>query len=249
MRFVAFLMPLFLLAVITLPLFSVPPSSLISALLDPETRFAFQLSLLTASFATALTLLIAIPSSYYLSRGCKLSRFIKAISMVPLALPPVALGALLLLFFSKTPIGSAANSVLNIVFNVPGLIVAQAVVCYPIALRVLESSMRMLDEELITLSKVYGCDGVCLLRKVVLPIIAPGLRAAALLSFARALGEFGASVTLAGAIRFKTETLPIAIYLTLSSGELQKTLALILVTALISLTLFAIGEGNEGLGD
>ncbi len=248
MRFVAFLMPLFLISVLIFPAFSIPPSSIVKALLDPETLYALQLSLVTASLATLLTLSIAIPSSYALSRGCKFSRFLKTVSMIPLALPPVAIGALLLLFFSKTPIGSLLNAVFHVIFNVPGLIVAQTVVCYPIALRVLESSMRLLDEELVVLSRVYGCEGLCLLRRVALPIIAPGLRAAALLSFARALGEFGASVTLAGAIRFKTETLPIAIYLTLSSGELGKTFALIMITAAVSLALFAIGESYEGLG-
>ncbi|ALU12140.1 hypothetical protein EYM_00755 [Ignicoccus islandicus DSM 13165] len=248
MKAFAFVMPTFLLMIIILPLFSVPLRSVASALLDPETLYAFQLSVFTASVATALALLVAIPSGYSLSKGCRFSRVLKAISMIPLALPPVALGALLLIFFSRTPLGNLVNSVIPIVFNVPGLIVAQFVVAYPISLRVIESSMHMLDEELLTLSRVYGCDGLCLIRKVILPIIAPGLRAASLLSFARSLGEFGASVTLAGAIRFKTETLPIAIYLTLSSGELEKTLALIFVTAMLSLILFIIGEGNEGAG-
>jgi len=222
-----------------------PPQEVLRELTSPEVTFAVGLSLFTASITTALVLSLALPSAYALSRGFPGKRGVEALLSLPNALTPVAVGAALLIFFSRTPIGSFINSLIPVVFSVPGLIVAQSVVTFPLALKPLKVAMKAVDEDTILMSRTLGCSGTCLIRKVIIPTIKPSLKSSALLVFTRALSEFGASVTLAGAIRFKTETIPIAIYLNLSSGDVVKVIALITVASLIAFFLLLVTSGWE----
>ena len=226
----------------------VEPSHVLTLVTDPEVLFALGLSLVTASSATALALALAFPSSYILSKNKVMERWLEPFLTLPSSLPPVAVGAALLLFFSQNPLGSFINSLVRIVFDVPGLIVAQTSVAFPFVYRTLKSSFKLIDEDLEIMVRSYGCSGFCLLRELFIPLAAPGLREASLLGFSRALGEFGASVTLAGAIRFRTETLPIAIYLNLSSGDVPKVVSLILISIALSLLTLKIGVHKDAQG-
>ena len=167
--------------------------------------------------------------------------------MLPFAMPPVALGAMLLIFFTNTYLGLWLNSIFNIVFEVPGLIVAQFIVILPMIIMILKSTFDMVDPRYEIVSRTLGYNRLMTLVKIVLPLSKTGIATAFMLGFSRALGEFGASVTLAGAMRFKTETLPIAIYLALSSGDLNLTIALIIVLLFIAFTTLLALHKIRGL--
>lgn len=220
------------------------PQEVLNALLvsGDEVTYAVKLSLLTASAASLAALALGIPTAYALSRNeFRGKRVVEAILMLPFAMPPVALGAALLIFFTNTFIGQVANAVLNIVFNIPGIIVAQFVVVYPMVVKVLKSSFDMIDARYEAVARTLGYGRGMVLVKVLLPMAKAGVFAALILAFTRALGEFGATVTLAGATRLKTETLPIAIYLSLSSGDITLTVSLIMVlVAIAATTLIAL---------
>ncbi len=242
MRFFPILVALIVLSVISSILLWTNPLDVVKAFLDKEVIFAILLSLVTASISTIIALFIAIPTSYGLLEEFRGRRVVESVIMLPLSMPPVALGAALLIFFSNTPLGSFLDSIVGIVFNVPGLIVAQTFVILPLIVKALKPAFKMVDEEVVNVARTLGCDKLCLLRRIYLPLSKHALKSSSILAFTRAMGEFGASVTLAGAIRFKTETMPIAIYLTISSGEFAKASALIAVASLVAFLVIYTGE-------
>ncbi len=248
-RAFALIVTLFSILVLSSVLTLASPPQLLASLISPEVTYAFTLSLLTASLATLFATLVAIPSSYAAVMDKRVERWLEPFITLPASLPPVAVGASLLIFFTNNPIGSIINQIFNIVFNIPGLVVAQTTVALPFVYRALKSSMKMIDKDLELMARSYGCSDLCLLRELVLPLSFSGLREGALLAFSRSLGEFGASVTLAGAIRMKTETLPIAIYLNLSSGDIPKVISLIIITMSLSLIIAKVGGELFALKD
>ncbi len=217
------------------------PSSLYSIVSSSEVLYAVKLSLLTAFTSTSLALATGIPLAYALSRyRFKGKSIIETILLLPFAMPPVALGAVLLIFFTNTWVGAVLNNLLRIVFEIPGLIVAQYTVILPMIVRVLKSTFDLVDVKYEFVARTLGYSRASTLYLVLLPMARSGVASAYILGFTRALGEFGASVTLAGATRFKTETLPIAIYLTLSSGEIQLTIALITLLVIVSFIILLV---------
>ena len=210
-------------------------SSLAYIMSSNEVFYAIRLSLFTATVSSVLALITSLPLAYTLSRySFRGKTLIESMLMIPFAMPPVALGALLLVFFTNTGPGSLLNSLFNIVFEVPGLIVAQYIVILPMMIKIVKSSFDLVDTRYDAVARTLGCNRLGVLVKVLVPMARTGVLSAFILGFSRALGEFGASVTLAGATRFKTETLPIAIYLALSSGELGLTIALIAILVFIA---------------
>ncbi len=213
------------------------PQSLYAVVSSGEVAFAVGLSLVTSLPAAGAAVLAGIPIAYALSRyRFKGKNVVETLLMLPFAMPPIALGASLLIFFTNTWPGILLNNIISIVFEVPGLVVAQFTVVLPMVVKVLKSSFDMIDVKYEAVARTLGCGRLSTLFRVLLPMSKAGLASAFILGFSRALGEFGASVTLAGATRFKTETLPIAIYLTLSSGDVKVTVALIIVIVLIAFT-------------
>jgi len=223
----------------------VSPYEVLLNLIDKEVMFAVSLSLLTAAASTAIVLVLAVPTAYALSKEFRGRIIVESVLTLPNALTPVAVGATLLIFFSRTPMGKIIDSVVPIVFSIPGLIVAQAVVSFPLALKPLKAAMKELSNDTILMMRTLGCNDICLVRKVVIPSIKRSLASAASLVFTRSLSEFGASVTLAGAIRYKTETLPIAIYLNLNSGDIVKAIALITLASIMAFVLLWLSAGWE----
>ncbi len=216
-------------------------ASLSSIISSNEVFFSVKLSLLTSFTSTTLALATSIPIAYALSRyRFKGKSILESILLLPFAMPPVALGAVLLIFFTNTWLGKILDNLVGIVFEVPGLIVAQYVVILPMMIRVLKSAFDLVDVKYEFVARTLGYSRVSTLYLVLLPMAKSGVASAYILGFTRALGEFGASVTLAGATRFKTETLPIAIYLTLSSGEVRLTVALITLLVMVSFAILFV---------
>jgi molybdate transport system permease protein len=216
-------------------------STFIQALTSKEILFAIRLSLMTATIAAIISLLIAVPVAYAISR----SRFpgkdiVDSLLDLPIVISPVALGAILLIFFS-TPLGSAINgNVIRFVFAVPGIVLAQVTVVSALAIRLLKSTFDAIDPRYEQVARTLGCSKPEAFFRVTLPMARDGLVASAILTWARAIGEFGATVMLAGATAFKTETLPTAIFLSLASADVEKAVAVILILIVISVAALLV---------
>ena len=131
------------------------------------------------------------------------------------------------------------------VFEVKGIILAQFFVVIGLSIRLLKSSFDGIDKEYENLARTLGLSKMQVFIKVVLPMAGKGLLATFLLVWARAIGEFGATVTLAGATTLKTETIPVAIYLSFESADISSALVFILILISVSLTiLFFVRKAN-----
>ena len=235
------LLTLFFVVIIVSLLTFTDWGTMAKALVAPETLFAIKLSLITATITTVLAIIIAIPVAYAISKNEFWGKsLVDSLLDLPIVISPVAIGAALLVFFN-TPLGEGINNhVLRFVFSVPGIVLAQFTIVSALAIRLLKSTFDSIDPRYEQVSRTLGCSQPAAFFRVVLPLARNGLIAAAILTWARATGEFGASVTLAGATAFKTETLPIAISLSLSSANIGQAVALILILVVISLTALLI---------
>jgi len=208
----------------------------LSSLFSDEARFAISLSLITATISTILAIFISIPAAYAVSKfnfPCK--DIVDSLLDLPIVLSPVALGAVLLIFFN-TPVGSFIDkNVIRFSFAVPGIVLAQVVVITALAVRLLKSTFDSIDPRYELVSRTLGCSKFRAFIKVTLPLAKNGLISAAILTWARAVGEFGATMMLAGATFMKTETLPIAIMLSLGSADVNKAIALIFILIIIAM--------------
>lgn len=209
------------------------------------------LSLAAAVMATALALAAGVPAALWLSRARPgLRQVLSTVLDVPTMLSPVAVGTAVLLFLRQPP-GLWADRALGVVFGFAGVVLAQFTVVVALVVRASEAAFSAVDPGLERLAALYGASRWRVLREVTLPMAGPGLVAAAVLAFARALGEFGATVTVAGTIPGRTETLATGVFLALESGDLARAaqLALVLVAAagglLVAFRLLA-GRGSWG---
>ena len=213
----------------------ISPQELLRAFRETEFAFAIGLSLITATAASSMATLLAIPIAYSMSRGLiPGGRLVEILLLVPFGMPPVAVGVALLVFFTSTPIGGFIDQLLEIVFTPKGLVVAQFFVVYPMAIRILKNSFAAIDPRYEAVARTLGCTRITALTQVLLPMAKRGILSAYLLAFTRSLGEFGASVTVAGAIKGRTETLPIAMYLAITGGDLGLAVALMLVSIIVA---------------
>jgi len=215
--------------------------TIITAFFSEETLFAVKLSLITATITTVLAILIAVPVAYAISKNNFYGKnMVDSLLDLPIVISPIAIGAALLVFFN-TPLGSAINdNVLQFVFSVPGIVLAQFTIVSALAIRLLKSTFDSIDLRYEQVSRTLGCSKLEAFFRVILPLARDGLIASSILTWARATGEFGATVTLAGATAMKAETLPIAISLSLSSADIGKAVALIFILIIISLASLLI---------
>ncbi len=214
--------------------------------------FALRLSLVTATTSAAVALVVGTPVAYFLSRhkfpGHKI---IDTLLDLPVFLSPVALGAMLLLFFN-TPAGRGIENLTGeIVFTVRGIIIAQFFVIIGLGIRLLKNTFEHIDQEYEQMSRVLGANKLQTFYRVVLPLAKKGMISTLLLTWARAIGEFGATMTLAGATPFKTTTLPVGIHLGFQAADIHRATIFILILIAISLLvllssrLLLEGENND----
>lgn len=208
----------------------------LSALFSEEILFAVRLSVTTATVAAVISMLIAIPVAYAISRTEFPGKdIVDSLLDLPIVISPIALGAALLVFFN-TPVGGAIDdNVVKFVFALPGIILAQVTVISALAIRLLKSTFDSIDPRYEQVARTLGCSKPEAFLRVVLPLAKDGLIASGILTWARAVGEFGATVTLAGATAMRTETLPTAIFLSLASADVEKAIAVIFVLVLIAI--------------
>ncbi len=217
------------------------PSSLRSA----EIWFAIRLSFQTAFISTLLCLIFAVPVAYGLERlNFRGRRLIGIIFDVPMALPPIVSGLALLLLFGTTEFGQMlARHGLKFVFTVNGIVLAQFFVNLPYLIRIIRSTIADINPRFEFVARTLGCSQWQVFVKIILPLAKNGLLAGLVTTWARALGEFGAALMLAGATRMKTEVLPISLYLNLATGDLDLAMAaaaILIVFSLVSLFIFEI---------
>jgi molybdate transport system permease protein len=184
--------------------------------LTPAEWDAIRLSLRVASVAAILSLPVGIAVAYLLARGRFPGRaFFDALIHLPLVMPPVVTGYLLLLTFGrKGPVGAFLERTFGIVlaFRWTGAALAAAVMGFPLMVRAIRLSLDTIDTRLESAASTLGASRLAVFATVTLPLALPGIVAGLVLSFARALGEFGATITFVGNIPGVTQTIPSAIY-------------------------------------
>lgn len=182
---------------------------------DPA-RQALLLSAITATSATVLCLVLGAPIALMLARGRSRGLWIvRSLVVLPLVLPPIVGGVALLSAFGRTtPVGDWLYGTLGwqLPFTTAAVVVAETFVAMPFVVLTIEAALRTHGESLEEAAAVLGASRWQRLRMVTAPTLAPAVIAAAVLGFARALGEFGATVTFAGSFPGTTQTLPLAIY-------------------------------------
>lgn len=165
---------------------------------------------------------------------------------IPLVLPPVTIGYLLLLIFGiKGVLGNAIFELfgIRIAFSFTAALLASMAVSFPLALRSVKTAFEMIDEQLETASMILGYNFRQSFLKVSIPLAFPGIISGLVLSFARCMGEFGATITFAGNIPGETQTLPLAIYSYLQTPNKEsETLRLVIISAVISLLAMIASE-------
>jgi molybdate transport system permease protein len=207
-------------------------------LTNPYTLFSIRLSLFTATVATCFAVIIGLPSAYALSRfEFPGKRILDTFLEIPMIVSPIALGASFLVFFN-TPFGQLIqNKGIFFVFEIPGIILAQFATIAGLATRLMKASLDEISPRYEAVARSLGSSSWQAFYKITLPLAMRGLIASMILSWAKAVGEFGATVTLAGAMPGKTETMPIAIFTALASANIEKAIVLVLILVALGLVM------------
>ena len=215
--------------------------------LTPEELTAIKLSLRVAVVATAVSLPVGVLVALALARGRFIGRgLLNALVLVPLVLPPVVTGyVLLLLFGHQGPLGRWFEDHLGLVFAFrwTGAALAAGIMGFPLMVRAIRLSIEAVDRRLEQAGATLGASPLWVFATITLPLIAPGIVAGAILSFARAMGEFGATITFVSNIPGETQTLPTLIYtFTQVPGGEPGALRLTLISVVISLGAILASE-------
>lgn len=215
--------------------------------LTPEEWQAVRLSLRVALVATLVSLPLGIAAAYALARGRFPGRaLLDGLIHLPLVLPPVVTGYLLLVTFGRRgPVGAALESCCGIVlsFRWTGAALAAAVMAFPLMVRAIRLSLEAVDRRLEQAASTLGANPAWVFLTVTLPLALPGIVAGAILAFAKAMGEFGATITFVSAIPGETLTLPSAIYAqTQVPGGEAGALRLSLVSVAVALGAVVVSE-------
>lgn len=226
-----------LLLLILLPvaglLFSSSPRELLRGLGDPLVAPAMRLSLVTTACSLALVIACGTPLAWVLARRRgRLSQVVETVIQLPVVLPPAVAGVALLLAFGRRGLlGShLAGLGMGVPFTSVAVILAQSFVAAPFYVQAAVAAFRRVDGDLILVARTLGASRARLFFTLALPLSWPGLAAGAGLSWARALGEFGATLMFAGNMSGRTQTLPLAIYTALESDlQTAQSLSIILI--------------------
>ena len=215
--------------------------------LTPEELTAIKLSLRVAVVATAVSLPVGVLVALALARGRFIGRgLLNALVLVPLVLPPVVTGyVLLLLFGHQGPLGRWFEDHLGLVFAFrwTGAALAAGIMGFPLMVRAIRLSIEAVDRRLEQAGATLGASPLWVFATITLPLIAPGIVAGAILSFARAIGEFGATITFVSNIPGETQTLPTLIYtFTQVPGGDAAALRLTLISLALSLAAIIASE-------
>ncbi len=218
----------------------VPWSELPSLLTNDVVTDALRLSMLTSLSATGIALVLGVPLAWLMSRVEFPGRWlVRGIVTLPLVLPPVVGGAALLFALGRRGlVGEPLNQATGLLlpFSTWGVVVANTFVAMPFLVITVEGALSNLDRRFEGAAATLGASRWTVLRRVTLPMIGPSLVAGLVLTWARALGEFGATITFAGNLQGRTQTLPLAVFVALESDR-DTAVALSLIMVIVSLAV------------
>ncbi len=239
------------LALVALPLvaivLSVEWSRFPSLVTSESSREAILLSLRTSAAATGLCVLLGVPLALVLARSRgRAAAITRAVVLLPLVLPPVVGGlALLYAFGRRGLLGDRLQALgIEIAFSTTAVVLAQTFVALPFLVVGLEGALRTAGTRYEKVASTLGAPPTTVLLRITLPLVLPGLGSGAVLAFARALGEFGATLTFAGSLQGVTRTLPLEIYLQRETDpDAAVALSVVLIVVAVAVVL-ATGAGR-----
>ncbi len=220
------------------------------ALVTSESSLAaLGLSLRTSAASTALCLVLGVPLALVLARtDFRGQRVLRSLLLLPLVLPPVVGGIALLYTFGRRGLLGESLDVLGIriAFSTTAVVLAQTFVALPFLVVSLEGTLRAVGRRYEVVAATLGARPTTVLTRVTVPLVLPGLLSGAVLSFARSLGEFGATLTFAGSLQGVTRTLPLEIYLQRETdADAAVALSLVLVVVAVLVVALAQGRGRQ----
>lgn len=219
-----------------------PWSTMGARVTEPDVLAALWLSLSTATVATAVSLVFGVPLAWLLARTeFPGRRFVRALVTVPLVIPPVVGGVALLMVLGRNGlVGQYLDAWfgLTLPFTSAAVVIAQVFVAMPFLVISVEGALRGADRRYEEAAATLGANRVTIFTRVTLPMVLPGIGAGAVLCWARALGEFGATITFAGNFPGTTQTMPLAVYMAMQRDP-EAAIVLSLVLLLVSLVVLA----------
>jgi molybdate transport system permease protein len=208
------------------------------ALAKPEIQFSVKLTLASCFLSAILSLVVAIPLGYAISRFRIPGRnLLDAMLDIPIVLPPLVVGLSLLILFQFWPFSLTSRFV---VYQIPGVVLAQFMVCAAFAIRTMRITFDQIDPRTEQVALTLGCTQAQAFMRVTFPLARQGMITAAMVAWARALGEFGPLLIFAGATRNKTEVLSTTVFLELSIGDLEAAVAVSLLMVLLAVMVLVI---------
>ncbi|MDD2711916.1 MAG: molybdate ABC transporter permease subunit [Simplicispira sp.] len=212
---------------------------------------ALSLSLQVAGWATALNLVLGIGVGYLLARTRFVGRdLLDTLLTLPMVMPPTVLGYyLLVLLGRKGWVGQWLHDTwgIQLIFTLPGAVIAATIVAFPLVFKPARAAFEAIDSQVEDAARVLGISDIAIFWRITLPLAWRGILAGVLLGFARALGEFGATLMVAGSIPGKTQTLSIAVYEAVQAGQDAVANTLVLVTSLVCIAVL-LGAGRLAPG-
>ena len=213
------------------------------AVTSEEVLFSLRLSFVTSTISTIICLVIALPASYAFTHfKLPAKRVIEVLLELTLSLPYILLGFALLIIFSS-PFGKELKELgFAVVFQPTGIVFAQLIVNLPFALRMVRTALMQVNPRVEFVAKTLGATRWEVFRTVILPLCRNSIISTFVLTWARGMGEFGATLMLVGVTRMKTETLPGSIYLSISSGNTDTAMATAIIMLMVSALTLAISN-------
>ena len=205
--------------------------------MSAETWAIARFTVLMAVIATALVLPPAIGIGWLLARRSFPGKtLLETVVSLPLVLPPVASGLLLLWFFGRrSPVGRALDAAgVEIIFTWKAVVIAMMVISFPLVARSVRAGIEQVDRRYEQIAATLGAGPLRILRTITLPLASRGIAAGAVLGFSRALGEFGATIMIAGAIPGQTRTIAVGIYTLVETGREDAAWLLVLISAVLA---------------
>jgi len=203
-------------------------------------------SLKTAAAATTITFILGVAAAYRMAHfQGRLKGFLDGLLVLPLVLPPTVVGFILLVFLGKNSFIGRLLALFDVtvVFSWSAAVIASTVVSFPLMYKTARGAFEQIDRTYIDAAATLGSSPWQIFWRIVLPLSWPGVAAGTILAFARALGEFGATLMLAGSIQGRTQTIPTAIYFAVEGGNMER--AAMWVILVVAISLFVVVLSNQ----
>lgn len=217
--------------------------NIVSSVKNIEILSALSLSIITASISSLLSMLLIIPLGYFnIKCSRRTNTIVEGVFSSINSVPPIVLGLSILILFGKHYLGGFTDYLgIEILFTKFAIVIAQVAVVLPMGYIEFVNYLRSVDERYILTARGYGADDLFIYRRIIIPEVFQGIKSTSILMWSKAIGHFGAVVMVVGVTRFKTEVLPSTVFLNISCGDLEKSLAaagiMIIISNIISIIM------------